>query len=40
MGNGRALRSGVHGPELTMPLEDFFSELAQRGMIPLDRIDD
>ena len=40
MGGGRALRSGVHGPELTMPLEDFFSELAQRGMIPLDRIDD
>lgn len=40
MGSGRALRTGVHGPELTMPLDLFFTELAGRGMIPLDRIDD
>lgn len=40
MAEGAALRTGVHGPELTMPLDRFFTELAQRGMIPLDRIDD
>ena len=40
MASGKALRTGVHGPELTMPLEIFFAALAQRGMIPLDRIDD
>ena len=40
MGSGRALRTGVHGPELTMPLDLFFTELAGRGMIPLDRIVD
>lgn len=40
MGSGRALRTGVHGPELTMPLDQFFTALAERGMIPLDRIDD
>jgi len=40
MASGRALRTGVHGPELTMPLDLFFTELAGRGMIPLDRIDD
>ncbi|MFM9135427.1 MAG: saccharopine dehydrogenase family protein [bacterium] len=40
MASGRALRTGVHGPELTMPLDLFFAELAARGMIPLDRIDD
>ena len=28
------------GAELTMPLDLFFTELAARGMIPLDRIDD
>jgi hypothetical protein len=40
MASGHALRTGVHGPELTMPLDRFFTALAQRGMIPLDRIDD
>jgi lysine 6-dehydrogenase len=40
MASGRALCTGVHGPELTMPLDLFFTELAGRGMIPLDRIDD
>ena len=40
MASGRALRTGVHGPELTMPLNLFFTELSRRGMIPLDRIDD
>ena len=40
MASGQALRTGVHGPELTMPLDHFFTALAQRGMIPLDRIDD
>ncbi|MFM7598096.1 MAG: saccharopine dehydrogenase family protein [Actinomycetota bacterium] len=40
MASGRALRTGVHGPELTMPLDLFFTELAGRGMIPLDQIDD
>jgi saccharopine dehydrogenase-like NADP-dependent oxidoreductase len=40
MGSGHALRTGVHGPELTMPLEEFFTQLAKRGMIPTDRIDD
>lgn len=40
MASGRALRTGVHGPELTMPLDHFFAALAERGMIPLDRIDD
>lgn len=40
MASGRALRTGVHGPELTMPLDHFFTALAERGMIPLDRIDD
>lgn len=40
MASGRALRTGVHGPELTMPLDLFFTELSRRGMIPLDRIDD
>jgi saccharopine dehydrogenase-like NADP-dependent oxidoreductase len=39
MAEGAALRTGVHGPELTMPLDRFFTALAQRGMIPLDRID-
>ena len=40
MASGRSLRTGVHGPELTMPLDLFFTSLAARGMIPLDRIDD
>lgn len=40
MASGQALRIGVHGPELTMPLDQFFTSLAERGMIPLDRIDD
>lgn len=40
MASGQALRTGVHGPELTMPLDHFFAALAERGMIPLDRIDD
>lgn len=40
MAGGHALRTGVHGPEMTMPLDHFFTALAERGMIPLDRIDD
>lgn len=40
MASGQALRTGVHGPELTMPLDPFFAALARRGMIPLDKIDD
>ena len=40
MASGQSLRTGVHGPELTMPLDLFFTALATRGMIPLDRIDD
>lgn len=40
MASGQALRTGVHGPELTIPLDTFFTSLARRGMIPLDRIDD
>ena len=40
MAAGEALRTGVHGPEVTMPIDLFFTQLAQRGMIPLDRIDD
>lgn len=40
MASGRALSTGVHGPEMTMPLDHFFTALAERGMIPLDRIDD
>ena len=40
MASGHSLRTGVHGPELTMPLDLFFTSLATRGMIPLDRIDD
>lgn len=38
MASGQSLRSGVHGPELALPVDIFFTELAKRGMIPLDRI--
>lgn len=39
MARGDALRTGVHGPELAIPVPEFFAELAGRGMLPIDTID-
>ncbi len=38
MASGQAIRTGVHGPELAIPVSTFFAELGRRGMVPVDRI--
>ena len=40
LGSGRAARTGVHGPEMALPVDMFFPELARRGMLPVDTIVD